>query len=151
MKRTIRTILFHHGITAILVFSALASVALIADATGQKPDTPTHLSITITQPPPSSEGGTQKMDLIQGKVDGAIPTGARVVIYSFAGDGWWVQPEAAKPYTLIGAGQRWSAVIHLGQVYGALLVTPGFKAEAKLDSLPPEGGDVLAATTKSGR
>jgi len=145
------TALFHRGLTAVFVLSVLVFAAVIAGAVGQKPDTPTHLSITITQPPPASEGGAQKMDLIQGKVGGSIPSGARVVVYSFAGGTWWVQPEAAKPYTLIGARQRWSAVIHLGQVYGALLVTPKFEAQPKLDSLPTEGGEVLAATTVSGR
>jgi hypothetical protein len=151
MRLTARITLFHRGLAAAFVSSAIVLVALVVDATGQKLDGPTRLSITITQPPPASEGGPQKMDLIQGTVSGAIPTGARVVIYSFAGGNWWVQPEAARPYTQIGAGQRWSAVIRLGQVYAALLVTPGFKADAKLDNLPPEGGDVLATTTKSGR
>ena len=150
MRLTARTIVFQRGLAASVV-SAFALVALVAGAAGQKPDTPNHLSITITQPPPASEGGAQKMDLIQGKVIGAIPTGARIVIYSFAGGTWWVQPEAAKPYTQIGTGQRWSAVIHLGQVYGALLVTPKFTADAKVDSLPSEGGEVLAATSVSGR
>jgi len=151
MRLSARPILFRRWVATTFVLSALVLVALIADAAGQKSDTPTHPSITITQPPPASEGGAQKMDLIQGKVSGTIPAGARIVIYSFAGGAWWVQPEVAKPYTQIGAGQRWSAVIHLGQVYGALLVTPKFTADAKVDSLPSEGGEVLAATTASGR
>jgi hypothetical protein len=118
---------------------------------GQKLSPAGHPKIEITLAPPSSEGGSKNMNLIQGVVSGPTPSGSRVVIYSFAGSIWWVQPTADEPYTQVGKTGNWSAVIHLGQVYSALLVTGQYKAQAKLASLPLEGGEVLAVASVPGR
>jgi hypothetical protein len=140
-----------HGFKSRFVILALLFTGALTGITAQKPDMTGHPRIEITMAPPASEGGPQKMNLIQGKVEGAIPAGARVVIYVFAGDTWWVQPTVAEPYTQIGQAGKWSAVIHLGQVYSALLVTKKYSAPAKLPSMPSEGGEVLAVATAPGR
>ena len=66
-----------------------------------------------------------------------------VVLFA-KGDTWYLQPWVAAPYTDIGADGRWSADIHLGTEYAALLVRRSYKPPSRTASLPPVGGDVLA-------
>ncbi|HYL75613.1 MAG TPA: hypothetical protein VEU96_15475 [Bryobacteraceae bacterium] len=91
--------------------------------------------------------GPNEMDMIAGKVHEARPD-HRVVIYSHSGDRWWVQPYDNAPYTAIGANGEWSAKIHLGFEYAAVLVCRKYKPVAQTMSLPPVEGDVLAIDVK---
>ena len=107
--------------------------------------------IAIKTIPPAGKGGETATEQIAGIVTGTYPEGARVVIYAFAADVWWVQPTVAEPYTQIGKDRKWSADTHLGQNYAAVLVSWRYTAQPKLASLPAVGNDVLAVTRVKGR
>jgi hypothetical protein len=74
--------------------------------------------------------------------------GYKVVIYSKGGSSWWVQPTAASPLTDIGDDGEFSADIHGGTEYAALLVKESYSAKAQIESLPAKGGEVVDITKK---
>lgn len=100
--------------------------------------------IAITKVPPAGSGETSQ-GTIAGTVSGSYPRDARVVIYSFTNTGY-VQPRADAPFTPI-VRSRWTNRIHLGFLYGALLVTKDYQPAATLPALPAVGGGVLAVTS----
>ena len=105
-------------------------------------------SIEFTKVPPAREGGPTTIDTIEGRVVGAR-TGQQLVLYARSGQ-WWVQPIANQPFTRIRPDSKWSNSTHLGTEYAAILVEPGYRAPATMDSLPMEGGAVVAVASVKG-
>lgn len=105
-------------------------------------------SIEFTKVPPAREGGPATIDTIEGRVVGAR-AGQQLVLYARSGQ-WWVQPLARQPFTRIRPDSKWSNSTHLGTEYAAILVEPGYRAPATMDSLPREGGAVVAIASVKG-
>jgi hypothetical protein len=105
-------------------------------------------SIEFTRVPPASEGGPDKLDIIEGKVIGGRP-GQQLVLYARSGV-WWVQPLVNDAFTLIRQDGKWINSTHLGTEYAALLVEPGYHPESTLSALPSTGGSVAAVTVVPG-
>jgi hypothetical protein len=105
-------------------------------------------TITFTRVPPSSEGGPDRVELIEGRVSRAEP-GEQVVLYARAGV-WWVQPLVTQPYTTIHRDRTFRCATHLGTEYAALLVRPTFVPPARTAVLPEVGGAVLARAVVTG-
>lgn len=99
-------------------------------------------SISLTRIPPSSEGGSDRVALLEGVVSRAEP-GHQVVVYARAGV-WWVQPLVTQPYTTIHRDRTFRCATHLGTDYAALLVRPTFVPPSRTTALPEVGGGVLA-------
>jgi hypothetical protein len=104
--------------------------------------------IEFTRIPEAAEGGPDKIDTIEGRVQGAKP-GQRLVLFARSGS-WWVQPLAEQPYTTIEADLTWRNATHLGLEYAALLVEPDYTPPPMTEELPAAGGDVVAVATVSG-
>jgi hypothetical protein len=115
---------------------AIAAAMLLAACTATTP------AVVVTEVPPAAEGGPDRRARIAGGVQGARP-GDRIVLFAKSGL-WYVQPYLADPFTAIGADSTWSASIHYGQEYAALLVREGFEPPATLEALPELGGHVVA-------
>jgi hypothetical protein len=125
---------------------ALGGLSLASEA--PKDETPTKPTIRLTEVP-KIEPGPEKTGEITGKVSGLSSfKGYKVVIYSKGGTSWWVQPTAAKPLTDIGDDGEFTADVHGGTEYAALLVKDAYKANGQIESLPAKGGDVVAITKK---
>src|SRR4051812_37754855 len=105
--------------------------------------------IEFTEVPVAGAGGPGRMTSISGKTFGA-GAGDMIVLYAKS-QRWWVQPFADKPLTPVGSDGTWTTKIHLGTEYAALLVHPGFHPPAVSDTLPAQGGDVLAVATVKGK
>jgi len=71
----------------------LVATGLVAGACARAP------TIAFTRVPPTSEGGPDRVELIEGRVSRTEP-GYQVVLYARAGI-WWVQPLVTQPYTTI--------------------------------------------------
>ena len=99
-------------------------------------------TIKFAKIPPAAQGGREKVDTIAGRVVGARP-GQRIVIYARSGP-WWVQPWPDQPFIPIQADSTWSTSTHLGFEYAALLVDPGYKPPATMDTIPTEGNFIVA-------
>jgi hypothetical protein len=132
------------GLIAALVlggsFRALAQAKLVP-----------KLSITITEPAHAGKGGPDQTEPISGEVRGVDYGTHKVVIYTFAGGTWWVQPTVAEPLTDIDQSGKWQTITHLGSTYAALLVRPSYRPPATTNSVPKVGPDVLAVTLVAGR
>jgi hypothetical protein len=105
-------------------------------------------SIEFTKIPPAAEGGRERMGTIAGRVSGARQ-GQRIVLYARSGP-WWVQPRVEAPFTPIQPDSTWSAEIHLGNEYAALLVDPGYHPPVTMDVYPTAGGSVIVVKTAKG-
>ena len=105
-------------------------------------------TIEFTKIPPAAEGGRERVDTIAGRVSGALP-GQQIVLYAHSG-AWWVQPRVESPFTRIKADSTWSAEIHLGHEYAALLVDPAYHPPATMDLSPAAGGSVITVKTAKG-
>jgi hypothetical protein len=124
--------------------AALLLAALLgAAACGVGPPT-----IAFTRVPPTSEGGPERVELIEGRVSRTEP-GWQVVLYARAGV-WWVQPLVTQPYTTIHRDETFRCATHLGTEYAALLVQPSFVPPARTAVLPEVGGGVLARVVARG-
>jgi len=106
-------------------------------------------SIEFTRVPRAGEGGPDKLDRIEGRVNGALP-GQQIVIFARSGQ-WWVQPLADHPFTAIQPDSTWKSSTHFGTEYAALLVDSGYHAPPTLISLPREGSGVMAVAVTKGR
>jgi hypothetical protein len=126
----------------IFVLLCLLLAGCNSQMAGGKPD------IQFTRVPPAGEGGSDKLDIVEGSVRGAKP-GQRVVLYAKAEGVWWVQPLDSRPFTAIGSDGTWKSATHLGSQYAALVVDPGFQPAATIKALPPEGGAVEAVAAVS--
>jgi hypothetical protein len=98
---------------------------------------------------PSNAGGPDKLDTIEGRVNGAQPR-QRIVLFAKGGV-WWVQPFVNDPLTKIQSDSTWKNSTHLGTEYAALLVEPGYVPPATMDALPPEGRGVVAVAVTKGK
>ncbi len=105
-------------------------------------------SIQFNTVPPASQGGTETLGTIEGRVTGARP-GQRIVLFAKA-DVWWVQPYENQPFTLIHPDSTWNSQTHLGTNYAALLVEQGYQPPATMATLPSVGGAVIAVATVEG-
>jgi hypothetical protein len=136
--------LFWKRFPALIV--ALACLLSAACGSASKSATP---SIEFTKIPLSAQGGSDKVDVLAGRVMQA-KTGQRLVLYAKSGI-WWVQPLAAKPFTSIRPDSTWENSTHLGTEYAALLVAPTYAPEAVLAELPRLSGQILAIAIAKGK
>ena len=60
------------------------------------------------------------------------------------------QPFADQVFTEIKPDSSWSNLTHLGTEYTALIVTPDFVPEAKIETLPEKSNSVIAVGVVSG-
>jgi len=111
----------------------------------------TKLSIAVTEAPHAGRGGPDQTEPISGDVRGVDYGTHKVVIYTFAGGTWWVQPTVADPLTDIDQTGKWQTITHVGSTYAALLVKPSYRPPATMNSVPKVGPDVLAVTLVAGR
>ena len=132
--------IFKLTIIAAVLAGILTTFAIAADIT------PT---IKITHSAKWGPGGEGPMDSISGTVN-AAPAGAKVVVFAYAGGGYWIQPWGNAYLTDISRSS-WVTSTHLGEKYAALLVRPSFRSEGQLGELPAVGGDVLAKDEVPGR
>ena len=112
---------------------------------GCKPPSP---QIVFTNVPEVSPGGPDTRGTISGRVSG-MSAGDRLVLLARAGK-WWVQPDVHAPFTSIAPDGSWTSRIHLGEAYGALVVSPSFQPKEQISSLPSVGGDVISVATVPG-
>jgi hypothetical protein len=105
-------------------------------------------SIEFSRVPPAREGGPAILEKIEGRVAGAH-SGQQLVLYARSGQ-WWVQPMTYRPFTKIQPDSKWSNSTHLGTEYAALLVEPGYRPASIMDSLPTEGGAIVAVAIVKG-
>lgn len=105
-------------------------------------------SVEFTTIPVAEEGGTQRLDAVEGRVSGARP-GQRIVLYARSG-AWYVQPYTDRPFTEIQPDSTWRNATHLGTEYAALLVETEYAPPAVTDVLPNPGGAVVAVATTEG-
>lgn len=105
-------------------------------------------SVEFSSVPMAEQGGTEKLDRIEGRVVGAR-AGQRVVLYARSG-AWYVQPYADRPFTDIRPDSTWENSTHMGTEYAALLVEEGYSPPAQVDELPKAGGGVVAAVVVPG-
>ena len=109
------------------------------------------LSIAVTETPHAGKGGPDQTEPISGEVRGVDYGTHKVVIYTFAGGTWWVQPTVAEPLTDIDQSGKWRTITHVGSTYAALLVKLSYRPPATMNSVPKVGPDVLAVTLAAGR
>jgi signal transduction histidine kinase len=105
-------------------------------------------AIEFISVPPAAEGGTSKLDIIQGRAHGAKP-GQQIVLYARSG-AWYVQPFVDQPFTIIQHDSTWKSSTHLGTQYAALLVEPNYLPPPRMDSLPNQGDEVSAVAVVNG-
>ena len=94
------------------------------------------------------EGGTGKVDVIEGRVTGARP-GQQIVLFARSG-AWYVQPFTDQPFTEIQPDSKWRNSTHLGTEYAALLVEPGYLPPARTDVLPDKSATIVAVAITRG-
>lgn len=123
--------------TAILLLSIAFSGCQAGKTAGPK--------VTFTRVPQSTSGDPEKLDIIQGRVEGAKP-GQQIVLY-VKRNNWWIQPLANAPFTKIQPDSTWINSIHVGQEYAAVLVDQGYSPQAEIDDLPKPGNMVSAVST----
>lgn len=110
----------------------------------------TEPSIEITKVPAADVGGSEKMDVVEGRATGVRP-GQQIVLYAKSAELWWVQPFSSRPFTRIQDNSRWKSQTHLGTEYAALLVEPGYVPSDTAESLPSAGGGVVAEAAVKGQ
>jgi hypothetical protein len=125
----------------------LVAVCLaLSGCNSHKADSPP--SIEFTKVPPATQGGSDKVDTIAGRVHGAHP-GEQIVIYAHSGP-WWVQPYLERPFVPIQSDSTWSSATHFGFEYAALLVDSGYHPPPTLDVAPTSGGLVVSVAIVKG-
>jgi hypothetical protein len=105
-------------------------------------------SIKFSRVPRAEAVRTDRLDIIQGSVEGAH-AGQQIVLYARTG-GWWVQPISNAPFTVLQPDSSWINSTHLGLEYAALLVEPGYRPPATMSTLPTPGREVAAIATVDG-
>jgi hypothetical protein len=96
--------------------------------------------------PPAGPGHADRIEIIEGRVKGALPQ-QRIVLSAQNGGFWWVQPLVSQPFTDIRPDSRWKGMTHPGTAYAALLVDSRYVPSAKIVELAEKGGPVLAVAT----
>ena len=122
------------------------SCIVLSGCSAQHTDRGPH--IEFTKVPLADQGGTPKLDVIEGRVIGARPD-LQIVLFARSG-AWYIQPYANQPFTQIQSDSRWKSTTHLGTEYAALLVEPGYQPPPITDALPTEGGGVIAVASVKG-
>jgi hypothetical protein len=108
-------------------------------------------SIEFTKVPPADVGGPEKLDTIEGRVNGAR-AGQQIVLYAKGSDNlWWVQPFTERPFTKIQGDSGWKATIHLGREYAALLVDAGYTPPDTARAMPSVSTGIVAVAVIKGR
>ncbi len=105
-------------------------------------------SVEFTKIPMAEIGGTVRIESVEGIVKNSC-SDCRIVIYTKSGE-WYVQPFFDKPFTEIQPDGKWSNITHLGTEYAALLITPEFIPESKINELPEKSDSVIAAKIVNG-
>jgi hypothetical protein len=105
--------------------------------------------ISFTQVPQWNPGDRNLQDVMEGTVTGELPD-QRMVIYSKAGELWWLQPLLTSPFTMILPDHVWRNETHLGTDYAVLLVAPSYQPAAVLDQLPKRGPSIAAVAVAHG-
>ncbi len=90
------------------------------------------------------------MEKISGRAPGARQ-GQRIVLFARDGVMWWVQPMSNQPFTPIDSDFTWQGATHLGTEYAALLVEEGYAPPSITDTLPGQGGKILAIAKTAGQ
>lgn len=91
-----------------------------------------------------------KTDALEGRVTGARP-GQRLVVYANTDGRWGLCRQGGQPFTNIGNDGRWTASVHLGIQYGALLVDPTYSPPEQTESLPVVGKGVATLAVVNGQ
>ena len=112
---------------------------------GQNANGVVHPVVEFTNVPLAEAGNPEKLEPIKGRVIHP-QQGQSVVLYSKAGNTWWVQPFTNKPLTRIQPNSKWINSTHPGTDYAALLVGPDFRPPPKTDVLPTAGVLSFAVT-----
>jgi len=120
-------------------------IAIVAGCSRPVAPAPT---IEFTRVPPAVEGGSDTLDVIEGRAKGADPD-SQIVLYVRTSK-WWVQPLVDQPFTELRPDSAWTNSTHLGTDYAALLVKSGFHPAPALDELPAPSGDIVAAARVRG-
>ena len=102
-------------------------------------------SIKFTRVPETTQENIDKLDIIQGQVEGARQ-GQQIVLYAKRGE-WWLQPLSTAPFTQISTDSSWINSTRLGSEYAALLVEPGYRPQETMNALPGPGNGVTAVAT----
>lgn len=102
-------------------------------------------SIKFTRVPETTQANPDKLDIIQGRVEGA-QQGQQIVLYAKRGE-WWLQPLSTAPFTTIQPDSSWINSTRLGSEYAALLVEPGYLPQPTMKALPVLGKSVAAVAT----
>jgi hypothetical protein len=131
----------------VLSVALLATTALLLSGcpSSHADDEP---KIEVSRIPAAGEGSPGSMEVIEGRVTGALP-GQRIVLFAKSGL-WWVQPWANQPYTTIQPDTTWKSPTHPGSSYAALLVDSRYRPPMTASVLPEKGGSVLAVVTVEG-
>jgi hypothetical protein len=117
-------------------------------ASGCRSPRPQTASIEFTRLPPTGQGDSDILHVIEGRVKGAR-LGQKVVIFARSGV-WWVQPLASQPFTPIQRDSTWKTSSHPGSAYAALLVDASYRPPTTVSVLPAKGGAVSAVMTAGG-
>ena len=128
--------------------SALAVIAGLCGSCHRR-DEGSRPVIHFSRIPQSDSDGRSRNDIIEGSVTGAR-AGQQLVLYARSGK-WWVQPLVNQPFTQLQKKTfKWTNATHLGTEYAALVVEPGFRPPAILDTLPEAGAQVAAVASVPG-
>lgn len=92
---------------------------------------------------PGPGGGDKEIDTIKGRLNFIDPRGKKIVVFSYAGNAWYVQPTVGNPSIIIDADGHFGAAIHKGLEYAVLLVMYTYTPKDKMPP-PPVGGQVLS-------
>jgi hypothetical protein len=105
--------------------------------------------ISFTQVPQWNPGDRNLQDVMEGTVSGEQPN-QRMVVYSKAGELWWLQPLLTSPFVAILPDHAWRSETHLGTDYAVLLVDSSYQPAAVLDQLPNRGSGIAAVAVAHG-
>jgi hypothetical protein len=106
-------------------------------------------SITFLEVPAASYGGIDRGGVIRGRVLGKH-RGQHILLYAFSDSRWWVQPLASAAHTEIADDGFWTARIHLGTKYAALLTEDNSSPSPFLEALPTVGKKIQAIAVVRG-
>jgi hypothetical protein len=135
------------GVLAAGIGLVIAINGIAADASKERSSS--KPKIEILKLPEGLVPGDEKKGEIKGKVSGLLQSkGYSVAIYARGGNLWWVQPTVDQPLTKIDSDGEFTANIHGGEDYAALLVKDTYKPAATCERLPEVKGEVLACARK---
>ena len=124
------------------VFSLMIAGLTCVSASCRSAHADSQPSIQFTRVPVATQGSSETLDPIEGRVRGNLP-GQRIVLFALSGV-WWVQPLADHPFTAIHPDLTWKNVTHPGTAYAALLVDSHYSPPLTVNTLPEKGGPVVA-------